>query len=69
MLGSIPASMALVAPVGLNDFAEKPCPLKPAFAIEQSRILATEEAERALKGLFRLMNTAPSERKGSDLLI
>ena len=68
MLGSIPASIALVAPVGRKDLAEKPRPLKPAFEIEHSRTLATDEAEMALKGFFKLINTAPSERKGSDLL-
>ena len=67
MSGSIPASIALVAPVGLNDLAENPCPDNPALEIELSRILATEEAEIALYGLLRLRNTAPSDLTGSVL--
>ena len=50
--GSSPACTAVVAPVGRNDFALKPCSLRPAKSIALVRTLATVFALIALNGGF-----------------
>ena len=62
MLGSIPESIARVAPVGRNDLAEKPWPSKPAKTMALSKIFETEDADKAKKGFLMLIKTALSVR-------
>ena len=54
--GIIPFVTASVAPVGLNDLAEKPLFASPANSITSSKMFETVLLEMALYGLFNVKN-------------